>query len=308
MSREGEAATRVPELAKEMVVVSSSGGGSRRWRVAAAAAAACALVATAGVVGSADGGVASSLMLQMQQLRALEGAKLPSYSPAALALAKSQREVQLIVVDEAKRKQAAANPKKESDEMAGGTSLTKKQLAKIVSSARAAAEKNNQLIYAADGALAASQQELGNDAATVSTLSTASNDMGHTFKSLINLASSDKSKSTQAALQAAQAAAKKNRKEMDDAANIMKESEEELGKDAISLPSLGDPKNGPSPLFKAVLKNIAHTKDTARGISQHTLSRLPSLSLPPHSYLLKKSQVSAGLQVWNISKKAELVP
>ena len=270
MTGQGEAATRVPELVPEEVVVSvRSCGGSRRWRMVAAAAAACALVATAGVVGGGeqDGG-AATVMLQMQQLRALEGARLPSYSPAALALAKSQKEVQSIVDDESKRKQAGASTKKsddQMDQMAGGTSLTKKQLAKIVSSARAAAEKNNQLIYAADGALAASQKELGKDAAQVSTLSTASDDMGHTFKSLINLASSDKSKSTQAALQAAQAAAKKNRDEMENAANIMKESEEELGKDAISLPSLGDPKNGPSPLFKAVLSNIAHTKDTARG-------------------------------------------
>ena len=36
------------------------------------------------------------------------------------------------------------------------------------------------------------------DAVKVSGLSTASDDMGHTFKSLINLAASDKSKSTQA--------------------------------------------------------------------------------------------------------------
>ena len=134
-----------------------------------------------------------------------------------------------------------------------------------MSSARAAAQKNNALIYAADGALAASQEELGKDAATVSTLSTASDDMGQTFKSLISMASSDKSKSTQAALAAAQAAAKKNRKEMQDAANIMKDSQLELGKDAISLPTLGDPKDGPSPLFKAVLNGVARTKAAARG-------------------------------------------
>jgi hypothetical protein len=150
--------------------------------------------------------------------------------------------------------------------MAGGTSLTKKQLAKIVSSARAAAEKNNQLIYAADDALEASQQELGKDAVKVSTLSTAHH-MGNTFKTLIDVAASDKSKSTQAALLAAQAAAKKNREEMDNAANIMRESEALLGKDAVSLPSLGDPKGGPSPLFKAVLNGVARTKAAARHMS-----------------------------------------
>ena len=58
---------------------------------------------------------------------------------------------------------------------------------------------------------------------------------------------------TQAALAAAQAAAKKNQDAMANAAKMLKESQEMLGKDAISLPSLGDPKGGPSPLFKAVV-------------------------------------------------------
>jgi hypothetical protein len=193
----------------------------------AAAAAACALVAVAGVVGR-DGGrgdAGASAMLQMEELR-LQGAALPSYSPAAVALAKSQKEVRSIVEHEAQRKKAAAAGVvgKSDTAMAGGTSLTKKQLAKIVSSARAAAEKNNALIYAADGALAASQKELGKDAVKVSTLSTASDDMGHTFNSLIDLAASDKSKTTQAALQAATAAAAKDRREMANAANILKVS------------------------------------------------------------------------------------
>ena len=30
------------------------------------------------------------------------------------------------------------------------------------------------------------------------------------------------------------------------------------GKDAVALPSLGDPRSGPSPLFKAVLKTLVH--------------------------------------------------
>ena len=256
------AAQRVPEL-----VVSRGGGSPRRGRAVVALACACVLVAAVCAVCGGYGGEYRAV-LQMVDLKALRGAELPSYSPAALALAKSQKEVQGIVEHEAQRKLAAGKKsgKKDTD-MAGGTSLTKKQLAKIVSSARAAAEKNNALIYAADGALAASQKELGKDAVKVSTLSTASDDMGSTFKSLISLAASDKSKSTQAALEAAQAAAKKNRQEMDDAANIMKESQALLGKDAISLPSLGNPKSGPSPLFKAVLNGVARTKDAARGIS-----------------------------------------
>ena len=61
---------------------------------------------------------------------------------------------------------------------------------------------------------------------------------------------------TQAALAAAQAAAKKNQDAMANAAKMLKESQEMLGKDAISLPSLGDPKGGPSPLFKAVVDGV----------------------------------------------------
>ena len=125
--------------------------------------------------------------------------------------------------------------------------------------------KKGRGLDAADGALAASQKELGKDAVKVSTLSTASDDMGHTFNSLIDLAASDKSKTTQAALQAATAAAAKDRREMANAANILKESQAILGKDAIKLPSLGDPAGGPSSLFKSVLAGIGRTKQAARG-------------------------------------------
>ena len=186
--------------------------------------------------------------------------------------------------------------------MAGGTSLTKKQLAKIVSSARAAAEKNNALIYAADGALAASQKELGKDAVKVSTLSTASDDMGHTFNSLIDLAASDKSKTTQAALQAATAAAAKDRREMANAANILKESQAILGKDAIKLPSLGDPAGGPSSLFKSVLAGIGRTKQAARGhggqggaseLDKDAGARTMGLQQDAHNFLVNREFLHA---------------
>ena len=103
------------------------------------------------------------MRLQLQ----LQGAALPRYSPAALALARSQKEVAGIVQREARGMSAAAKGKHSENEMAGGTALTKKQLARIVGAARAAAQKNNQLIFAADGALAASQKELGKDAVKV---------------------------------------------------------------------------------------------------------------------------------------------
>ena len=120
------------------------------------------LVAAVCAVCGGYGGEYRAAVLQMVDLKALQGAELPSYSPAALALAKSQKEVQGIVEHEAQRKRAAGKKSDNKDtDMAGGTSLTKKQLAKIVSSARAAAEKNNALIYAADDALADSQAELG---------------------------------------------------------------------------------------------------------------------------------------------------
>jgi len=259
-----------------------------------------------------SGYVGGERLALLEQLARLQGAALPAYSPAALALAKSQKEVQGIVEHEAQRKKAGASgAKSASVDMAGGTSLTKKQLAKIVSSARAAAQKNNALIYAADGALAASQKELGNDAVKVSTLSTASDDMGTTFKSLISLAASDKSKSTQAALQAAQAAAKKNRQEMEDAANIMKESQALLGKDAISLPSLGDPKSGPSPLFKKVLNNVARTKDAARGFSfsqGQAAQHQAAASLPPPSLNDERKAFLANREFLHATMEAHMQP
>jgi len=152
---------------------------SHRWRVVGVASAALALVGLVSVVGG-DG---SAILFQMQNLRALQGAELPSYSPAALALsrgsasdlAKSVKDVQGIVEHEAqRRKKAKGGGASSAENMAGGTSLTKKQLAQIVTAARAAADKNNQLIYAADDALAASQAELGNDASEVSQLSSTS--------------------------------------------------------------------------------------------------------------------------------------
>lgn len=155
---------------------------SRRWRVVGVASAALALVGVVSIV-SMVGGDGSEILFQMQNLRALQGAELPSYSPAALALsrgsasdlAKSVKDVQGIVEHEAqRRKQAKGGVASSAENMAGGTSLTKKQLAQIVTAARAAADKNNQLIYAADDALAASQAELGNDASEVSQLSSTS--------------------------------------------------------------------------------------------------------------------------------------
>jgi len=152
---------------------------SRRWRVVGVASAALALVGVVSMVGG-DG---SAILFQMQNLRALQGAELPSYSPAALALsrgsasdlAKSVKEVKGIVEHEAqRRKKGKGGGASSAENMAGGTSLTKKQLAQIVTAARAAADKNNQLIYAADDALAASQAELGNDASEVSQLSSTS--------------------------------------------------------------------------------------------------------------------------------------
>ena len=282
--------------------------------MAAVVACACMLVAAVCAVrgGFVPGERIASPAGLLEQLAELQGAALPAYSPAALALAKSQKEVQGIVEHEAQRKKAAASGSESaSSEMAGGTSLTKKQLAKIVSSARAAAQKNNALIYAADGALAASQKELGKDAVKVSTLSTASDDMGNTFRSLISLAASDKSKSTQAALQAAQAAAKKNRQEMEDAANIMKESQALLGKDAISLPSLGDPKSGPSPLFKAVLNNVARTKDAARGLSfsQGQVARHQAAGLrPPPSLNDERKAFLANREFLHATMEAHMMP
>ena len=279
---------------------------------AAAAAAACALVATAGVVGSREesrGGPGA--LLQMEQLRVqgwaaawaageMKAAALPSYTPAALALAKSQKEVRGIVEHAAERKKHAASGDHSKDEMAGGTSLTKKQLAKIVLSARAAAEKNNALIYAADDALADSQKELGNDAAKVSTLSTASGDMGHTFNTLINVAASNKSKSTQAALQAARAAASKDREEMANAANIIKESQEILGNDAVKLPTLGDPVGGPSSLFKSILAGISRTKQAARGGRREASSGLKgkdaeymALKEDKHNFMVNREFLAA---------------
>ena len=136
-----------------------SSGTSRRWRAAAATAAAGALAMAALVLVRSNVGVGARLQLQ--------GAALPRYSPAALALARSQKEVAGIVQREARGTSAAAKGKHSENEMAGGTALTKKQLARIVGAARAAAQKNNQLIFAADGALAASQKELGKDAVKV---------------------------------------------------------------------------------------------------------------------------------------------
>lgn len=64
-----------------------------------------------------------------------QGAQLPAYSPAALALAQSQKEVQGIVLHEVQRKTAASSGKdKTADDMAGGTSLTKKQVWDTLSS------------------------------------------------------------------------------------------------------------------------------------------------------------------------------
>ena len=61
-----------------------------------------------------------------------------------------------------------------------------------------------------------------------------------------------------------------------------------LGKDAMKLPSLGDPMGGPSSLFKSVLAGIGRTKQAARGDRGEGSSELKGKDTGAHTMGLKQ--------------------
>jgi len=80
------------------------------------------------------------------------------------------------------------------------------------------------------------------------------------------------------------------------------ESQAILGKDAIKLPSLGDPAGGPSSLFKSVLAGIGRTKQAARGhggqggaseLDKDAGARTMGLQQDAHNFLVNREFLHA---------------
>jgi len=220
---------------------------SRRHARLAAVGTAAALLICAVIAGSWDQNVKVRVSLDTE----LQGATLPGYSPAALALSSHENNVAKILQRE--RARQTAPPKASDDDK---PSLSTKALKKIMAAARAAAQKNNAMIRDADDELRASQKELGGNAASVDLLtggsssggggggadiSSGGGDSGTNLADLIDMARKDKMAAP--ALKAATAAAARNKQLMAQAGQELRDSQRVLGKAAIGLPSLGKPLN-----------------------------------------------------------------
>eukprot|EP00960_Hanusia_phi_P036002 752087-Hanusia_phi.AAC.1 len=126
------------------------------------------VVAVAVAVLQQDGARAGTA-LEAGGRKRLAGARLPSFTPAALALApvekrelsKHEEEVDGILKEERRQQQQGRNS------TSSHPALSKKDLRKIEAAARAAAEKSNQMLEDADKQLEASQEELGGNAVDV---------------------------------------------------------------------------------------------------------------------------------------------
>eukprot|EP00293_Proteomonas_sulcata_P001476 CAMPEP_0184328740 /NCGR_PEP_ID=MMETSP1049-20130417/143781_1 /TAXON_ID=77928 /ORGANISM="Proteomonas sulcata, Strain CCMP704" /LENGTH=234 /DNA_ID=CAMNT_0026651067 /DNA_START=528 /DNA_END=1232 /DNA_ORIENTATION=- len=187
---------------------------------------------------------------------------LPHYSPASEALDKKDQKDVNAVSGILQREKARQDTNKDgSDAKAGNTALSKKELHKIIAAARAAAEKNNALIHDADDQLRASQKALGDDAADVPLLTdspSARKDSIYQDNSGLSaldlqkeVSNAKQDKGAAKALEAATEAAARNKKLMQQAGNILKDSEKMLGRDAIQLPSLGHPP--PLDMYKKIV-------------------------------------------------------
>lgn len=236
---------------------------SRQWRRGGVAVLATLLVGAAAVACiSADGEISGEVALS----RKLKLAELPRYSPASEALeGKDVKAVNGIISREKARQE---KPEDDSKVKAGNSALSKKALNKIIAAARAAAEKNNALIHDADDQLRASQKELGDNAADVPLLTDPPSRREDSMRSDAGgLSASDlqqrikiakKDKGAEKALKAASKAAARNKRLMQQAGDILKNSEKILGKDAIQLPSLGHPP--PLDSYKKIVDGRSSTK------------------------------------------------
>jgi len=215
-------------------VKSASRGGEKASlfrRSIGLVACAAGAVACCALIGGGQGGSGRS------ELRALDTANLPSYTAAALALRSSVKDTENLV-----NMQAKAH---------GDHALGNKALLKIEAAARKAALASNSKLREADDALAESQKALGTNAVHLHLLTGASTGRGADSgpMSSAQLAALIEHSRTDAdakkALAEAKAAAAKNKKLMQGAKDAISTASKVLGKDAVSIPTLGSPPGGP---------------------------------------------------------------